>query len=141
MGWQYKRDIPKYVYMDDVAARYVRRYRTLAVHRRVLMRRIVDKWGYSKPFIDTFNIPAIGYLTVHPLSGRIVCEALAEDTAVIDSAKVAAVARAEGYRNEKLKTWAKKNHDPDPELFTSWVIQTELEGLLKGKENARRYNY
>lgn len=126
---------PKWVWMNELACRYVRRYRVLAAFSDKLYRRIIDRYGKSQGFSIPMPHSAVGYLVYDPESDDVTSTGMVgknrnnpEHTHVINGAS---------YRERKLEALMKKKTKPEGLLLEAWILKTELEGILQRSKYER----
>lgn len=126
---------PKWVWMNELVCRYVRRHRVLAAFSDKLYRRIIDKYGKSQSFSMPMPHRAIGYLVYDPCLNHVTSTGMIgksmydpEHTHVINGAS---------YRERKLEALMKKKTKPEGLLLEAWILKTELEGILQRSKYER----
>jgi hypothetical protein len=129
---------PKYVWMCELAARVVRRYRIPVAFSEKLEWRIQQKYGRS----NSFNLPSptcnIGLLQpMELIGGGWTVGATGMGHPVFGDGH-AAVTQAALRRFNKMKMLLARKRHPEGDALTAWILTTELEGFLNGREKEAR---
>lgn len=126
----------KYIWMEILAYRFVRRHKKiLAADSWLLVKKIQDRHGSNRYFMD--RIPesglSIGYLVavdgLECVSATGHSNAYERDYAVVEAAR---------YRKEKLAIQEKKRKQPDKETREAMILAWEASELVKAKERKSR---
>jgi hypothetical protein len=136
--WKY-RPRTKEVWMNEIACRYVRRYKPLAAFADELRIKIRNKYGLSKPFYNCFphSANSIGYLVVDEQVGRVRAtgyKSYGMDTPV-------SILEAAEYRKKKLEVLLSKKHNLTPKQLEAWILTTESTKLLSELKHERKRKY
>ena len=122
----------RYMWMELLAYRVVRRYKILAADSYELVRAIMKRYRHNRTFME--RIPdgdlAIGFLV--PNDSLEMVSATAESTPMNPSPVVAEAAR---YRMAKLKSLSRKMNQLDSETRQAMILAWETSFLLGRKEN------
>jgi len=129
---------PKYHALNEIAYRFVRRHKVLALNAKYLELAITNRWGRNPRFGLPLSCVRIGYLIPNEIA-KLVTTSGVEGLQMLDAEHMTAIVRAAQYRDIKLIALRKQKYTPEGQSFEAWIIATETIGILKEKGYAKRY--